>query len=74
MIDKFKTCQNCPDRSINPPCHDTCEGYLHRVEKHRQISEKQKFENDISDYRFNRMRRAEKDRKRHKRFNGRVGK
>lgn len=29
-IDKFKTCQNCPDRTIHPNCHTICEGYLYR--------------------------------------------
>lgn len=38
-IDKFKTCQNCPDRSIHPNCHNTCEGYLARKKQIDDISE-----------------------------------
>ena len=36
-IDKFKTCQNCPDRSIHPNCHNTCEGYLARQRQIKKI-------------------------------------
>lgn len=39
MIDKFKTCQNCPDRCIEPNCHTTCEGYLARKKMYEKISE-----------------------------------
>lgn len=38
MCDKFKTCQNCPDRSIHPNCHTTCEGYLYRKSKYAEKS------------------------------------
>jgi hypothetical protein len=38
MCDKFKTCQNCPDRSIHPNCHTTCEGYLYRKARYAERS------------------------------------
>lgn len=37
MIDKFKTCKDCPDRTIQPNCHTTCEGYLARCKKNEEI-------------------------------------
>lgn len=36
---KFRTCQNCPDRSVEPNCHMTCEGYLFRCEKLKKAKE-----------------------------------
>ena len=35
-MDKFKSCQDCPDRSIEPNCHETCEGYLFRCEENKK--------------------------------------
>ena len=42
MQDKFKTCQNCPDRTVKPNCHTTCEGYLERCKKFEAIREAKK--------------------------------
>ena len=37
---KFKRCPpECPDRSVEPNCHMTCEGYLFRCEKIRKSKE-----------------------------------
>lgn len=47
MIDKFKTCKDCPDRSISPNCHNTCEGYLERCRKNE---ERKKREREHSAY------------------------
>ena len=44
MIDKFKTCKDCPDRSIMPNCHSTCEGYLARC-KQNEERRKQCYQN-----------------------------
>ena len=30
MHDKFETCQDCPDRTIEPNCHEDCDGYKYR--------------------------------------------
>lgn len=38
-FDKEKSCQGCPDRTVEPNCHMTCEGYLKRVEKNKRIKE-----------------------------------
>lgn len=38
---KFHSCQNCPDRCIEPNCHMTCEGFLFRQKKKEE--EKQKI-------------------------------
>lgn len=37
-FDKYKTCKDCPDRSVDPPCHDNCEGYKARCEKQAEIN------------------------------------
>ena len=39
MFDKYKTCKNCPDRSIDPPCHETCEGYKARCQEQKRIND-----------------------------------
>ena len=30
-FNKYDTCMNCPDRTIEPNCHMTCESYLSRI-------------------------------------------
>ena len=50
QIDKFKTCKGCPDRSIHPNCHTSCEGYLHRVERQEAINKKRRQEADYDNY------------------------
>lgn len=51
-MDKFKDCRDvenncdCPDRSISPNCHTTCEGYLFRVEQAKKINEQKQKYND----------------------------
>lgn len=40
---KFDTCYGCPDRCVEPNCHDTCRGYLYRVaEGERHNKERRK--------------------------------
>ena len=37
---KFKRCPpNCPDRTVEPNCHMTCEGYLYRCDKLKKAKE-----------------------------------
>ena len=36
---KEKTCKGCPDRTVEPNCHMTCEDYLRRVEKTKELKE-----------------------------------
>lgn len=35
--DKYKTCKGCPDRTLEPNCHDSCEGYKWRIEENERI-------------------------------------
>lgn len=37
-FDKFKSCKDCPDRSISPSCHSICDGYKFRKEKQAEIN------------------------------------
>ena len=40
---KFDSCYGCPDRTIDPNCHDTCEGNLYRVaEREKEKKERRK--------------------------------
>ena len=48
MFDKFKTCKDCPDRSVEPNCHSTCEGYIARC-KQNEERRKQEFQNKLVD-------------------------
>lgn len=44
VCDKFVTCKNCPDRTVEPNCHMTCEGYIFRCEKTIKLREEKKKE------------------------------
>ena len=35
--DKKKSCKDCPDRTVEPNCHMTCEFHLERVAKTEKI-------------------------------------
>lgn len=58
MIDKFETCQNCPDRKLY--CHNNCKGYLYRRKKYEEIRKKKCENNAFYVYRresgFNKKR------------------
>lgn len=47
MNDKFITCKDCPDRVAQPNCHSTCEGYIERQRKRREINEARYKQNAI---------------------------
>ena len=51
MHDKFKTCKDCPDRCVDPKCHDKCEGYKYRCEKNAKVKAERK-----KDCEFNAMK------------------
>lgn len=34
---KFETCRNCKDRTVEPNCHNTCQGYIARQKKKEEI-------------------------------------
>ena len=44
-FDKYKACkdlktgEDCPDRSVTPACHDTCDGYKFRCQKQKEIND-----------------------------------
>lgn len=50
MIDKYKTCKDCPDRSVR--CHNTCEGYLERVKHNKELAERRRKEAIMKEYEF----------------------
>lgn len=52
MHDKTKSCKDCPDRTIQPNCHMTCEGYLARCERNEMIRAKKKEYILSNDYLF----------------------
>lgn len=68
MIDKYKTCKDCPDRCISPNCHSTCEGYIYRTEKREKIKAERKRAGDYSGYLFD---ESEIIRKRYNRYKNR---
>lgn len=41
---KFHTCKGCPDRTVEPNCHNTCQGYIYRQEQFEKRREKAKKE------------------------------
>lgn len=60
MIDKYKTCKDCPDRSISPNCHSICEGYLDRVRKNKEISETRRKQLSTIEYEFDKNSKLQK--------------
>lgn len=41
---KFNSCEGCPDRTVEPNCHMSCEGYTfrkNRIEKFTQVKKEQ---------------------------------
>lgn len=56
---KFHTCQGCPDRSIDPNCHNECEGYKYRAKRIRIANDLERHEHRALDttYGFDIMRR-----------------
>lgn len=38
-FDKYKSCKDCPDRTVTPACHDTCDGYKFRCQKQKEIND-----------------------------------
>lgn len=47
-FDKRKSCQGCPDRTIEPNCHDTCEdGYKWRIKQNEKRKAARRAEAEI---------------------------
>lgn len=54
---KFHTCKDCPDRAVEPNCHDTCRGYLYRQAQGLKINEERRKGFEYYDYRDDLMRK-----------------
>lgn len=52
---KFHTCYGCPDRSIEPNCHSTCEGYKYRTEKAEALKEEKRKAYEYINYKSKRV-------------------
>ena len=46
-FDKEKSCQGCPDRVIEPNCHDDCDGYKWRIEQNEKRKAARRAEAEI---------------------------
>ena len=60
MFDKEKSCKDCPDRTVQPNCHETCKGYIKRCEIRKERNEKARQEAVYRQYEFNRKYRISK--------------
>lgn len=47
---KFVSCQDCPDRCIDPNCHNTCRGYMFRAEEREKIIARKRKERDYFNF------------------------
>ena len=59
-MDKYETCQGCEDRTIEPNCHMTCEGYLFRCEKLKKMKEGKDEHVDYYGFKRNSINRTRK--------------
>ena len=50
MSPKLKPCKDCPDRSIEPNCHTTCEKYLAQVKEYEIIKNEKSKESDFNEF------------------------
>ena len=51
-MNKFKTCKDCPDRTVEPNCHDTCKGYKARQEQKAKVIEAKRKDRDFNDFKI----------------------
>ncbi len=49
---KFESCRDCPDRQIEPNCHDTCQGYIFRKNKKDKARKKEQEAWKLNDHEF----------------------
>lgn len=59
-MNKFESCEGCPDRTIEPNCHITCEGYIFRLEKSERLKKLRKKDFDYYDFKKNVVENAKK--------------
>lgn len=43
-------CKDCPDRTIEPNCHSTCERYIKAIEEHHRIRQARIREKNADTY------------------------
>lgn len=56
----YKDCKNCPDRSISPNCHSTCETYLAMKKEREERNKKRHKEASYVDYYYETKLRMKK--------------
>lgn len=49
-MNKFKTCKDCPDRTVEPNCHDKCKGYKARQEQNAKLVEAKRKDRDFTSF------------------------
>ena len=57
---KFRTCYGCPDRTVEPNCHDTCRGYIYRHAEGERLKEERRKDFDYYGYRDSLMKKRGK--------------
>ena len=57
---KFHTCKDCPDRSVEPNCHTTCKGYLYRQSERAKANEKRLRESEYKGFKVDRVNDSKK--------------
>ena len=57
-LEKYKTCADCPDRTIEPVnCHMTCKGYIHRQKQSIELKQKRAAEKEYDNFHSQMVRR-----------------
>lgn len=51
---------DCPDRSVSPNCHTTCEGYLARCKETKERNEAKRKQESVDAYIFERNTKIQK--------------
>ena len=51
-MNKYETCKDCPDRTVQPNCHMTCEGYEARQKKRQEANDKRLAESIMTDFQY----------------------
>ena len=54
---KFESCRNCPDRTVEPNCHETCRGYIFRQKQQEKIRKSKQAEYELWGFRHDRTKK-----------------
>ena len=60
VCDKFISCKNCPDRTVEPNFHMTCEGYIFRCEKKEKMREEKNQTRDSGNFKREAVRKTKR--------------